>query len=132
MSTRGEAIDHALEQVARDDFAMPLLGEGASQAKLSSRHPRTHVVGDLVAGLELPAKARVLHIGTGSGYVAAVLARLAGEVYSVERLQSLAALARQRLAEAGVKNATVVVGDGAVGLAEKAPYDGILVSAPLT
>jgi protein-L-isoaspartate(D-aspartate) O-methyltransferase len=72
---------------------------------------------------------RVLEIGTGSGYHAAVLARLAGAVWTVDRLAELARQARQRLADLGAANVTVLVGDGALGYPPAAPYDAILVAA---
>jgi protein-L-isoaspartate(D-aspartate) O-methyltransferase len=72
---------------------------------------------------------RVLEIGTGSGYQAAVLSRLAREVVSVERYRTLAEQARERLQTLGYNNVEVVVGDGLAGVAAKAPFDRILVTA---
>jgi protein-L-isoaspartate(D-aspartate) O-methyltransferase len=72
---------------------------------------------------------RVLEVGTGSGYQAAVLARLVREVVSVERHEELAATAGRALAEAGVTNVRIVVGDGSEGLPADAPFDGIVVTA---
>lgn len=74
---------------------------------------------------------RVLEIGTGSGYQAAVLARLAAEVYTLEIIDELAEEARQRLGEQGCYNVTVLQRDGYHGLPELAPFDGILVTAAL-
>jgi protein-L-isoaspartate(D-aspartate) O-methyltransferase len=71
----------------------------------------------------------VLEVGAGLGYQAAVLARLAREVWSVERRPELAAAAAANLAAAGVENVHVVVGDGSVGLPEHAPYDAIVLAA---
>jgi len=71
----------------------------------------------------------VLEVGTGSGYQAAVLARLARRVYSVERIPELAEMARQALTRLGVENVEVRLADGSAGLPEAAPYDGILVAA---
>ena len=71
----------------------------------------------------------VLEIGTGSGYQAAVLSRLVKQVYSVEILPSLAAAARRRLSELGFANVTVRAGDGYRGWPERAPFDGIIVTA---
>jgi protein-L-isoaspartate(D-aspartate) O-methyltransferase len=73
--------------------------------------------------------ARVLEIGTGSGYGAAVLSRIAAEVYTVERVRALAEAARDRLAGLGYANVHVLEGDGTLGWAEHAPYDAILVTA---
>jgi len=72
---------------------------------------------------------RVLDIGTGSGYQAAVLAELGAQVYTVERIPDLAARARERLAEAGYEGVAVHVGDGSLGLPEQGPYDAIVVAA---
>jgi protein-L-isoaspartate(D-aspartate) O-methyltransferase len=72
---------------------------------------------------------RVLDIGTGSGYQAAVLAELGAEVFTVERIPELAERARARLAEAGYENVDVHVGDGSLGLPEHGPYDAIAVAA---
>ena len=72
---------------------------------------------------------RVLEIGTGSGYVTALLAEFTGEVFSIERHAALANTARELLSRLGYRNVRVVVGDGTRGFAEGAPYDAILVSA---
>jgi protein-L-isoaspartate(D-aspartate) O-methyltransferase len=72
---------------------------------------------------------RVLEIGTGSGYGAAVLARIAAEVYTVERIASLAESSRRRLGELGYRNVHVLLGDGTLGWPEHAPYDAIVVTA---
>jgi len=79
--------------------------------------------------LELDGSERVLEVGTGSGYQAAVLARLAGQVYTLERIPELAEKARLRLDDLGCANVNVRIGDGSQGLPEHAPYDGILVTA---
>jgi protein-L-isoaspartate(D-aspartate) O-methyltransferase len=72
---------------------------------------------------------RVLDIGTGSGYQAAVLAELGAAVYTVERIRELAERARERLAAAGYEDVDVHVGDGSLGLPEQGPYDAIVVAA---
>jgi protein-L-isoaspartate(D-aspartate) O-methyltransferase len=72
---------------------------------------------------------RGLEIGTGSGYGAAVLSRIADEVFTVERIESLAEAARNRLAELGYTNVHVLAGDGSLGWPEHAPYDAIVVTA---
>jgi protein-L-isoaspartate(D-aspartate) O-methyltransferase len=79
--------------------------------------------------LELGGGERVLEVGTGSGYGAAVLSRLCREVVTVERYESLAAAARATLAELGYANVAVVVGDGSRGAPERAPFGGISVTA---
>jgi protein-L-isoaspartate(D-aspartate) O-methyltransferase len=79
--------------------------------------------------LELEGSERVLDVGTGSGYHAALLARLAAEVYSIERHAELSARAARALAAAGAGNVTLAVGDGSQGLPDHAPYDAINVAA---
>lgn len=87
------------------------------------------VVAHMCELLHLTGSGRVLDIGTGSGYHAAVLSRLAGWVWSIERHASLSARAGEALRAAGVSNVTLVVGDGTRGYAEAAPYDAINVAA---
>ena len=87
------------------------------------------LVAGMVASLELSSSARVLEIGTGFAWQTALLARLAGEVWSIERWEDIARVARRHLERHGVENATVIVGDGTKGLPEHAPYDAILVAA---
>jgi protein-L-isoaspartate(D-aspartate) O-methyltransferase len=72
---------------------------------------------------------RVLDVGTGSGYQAAVLAELGGEVHSIERIEQLAERAREKLRAAGYGHVTVHLGDGSLGLPEHGPYDAITVAA---
>ena len=72
---------------------------------------------------------KVLEIGSGSGYQTAILASLAQQVFSLERIPELADLARRNLAEAAISNAEVIIGDGTLGHAEEAPYDKIIVTA---
>jgi protein-L-isoaspartate(D-aspartate) O-methyltransferase len=79
--------------------------------------------------LRLRPEHRVLEVGTGSGYQAAVLSRLAHDVVSIERYRTLAEKARGRLRTLGYDNVEVVVGDGFAGVPEKAPYDRIIVTA---
>jgi protein-L-isoaspartate(D-aspartate) O-methyltransferase len=79
--------------------------------------------------LELQGDERVLEVGTGSGYAAAVLSRLCSEVVTIERFESLAEEARQRLAELGYDNVEVRLGDGSLGAPDRAPFGGISVTA---
>lgn len=88
-----------------------------------------YMVAKMTELLELTPQSRVLEIGTGSGYQAAVLAELVAEVISVERFPELAETARERLDALEYGNVTVVVGDGTLGWLELAPYDGIVVTA---
>ena len=87
------------------------------------------IVAAICQAMELEGTERVLEVGTGSGYSAAVLARLAREVFSVERHAELAGEAIARLFELGVANADIVVGDGSRGLPERAPFEAIAVHA---
>jgi protein-L-isoaspartate(D-aspartate) O-methyltransferase len=87
------------------------------------------LIATMVAAVRPDAEARILEIGTGFGFQTAVLALLVQQVVSVERHEELAVAARSNLERAGIRNATVVVGDGWEGWKEKAPYDGIVVSA---
>ncbi len=79
--------------------------------------------------LDLQPDDKVLEVGTGLGYQAAILAELAGEVYSIEIIEELAQSAQRRLAERGVANIAVMVGDGSRGWPEHAPFDKVLVAA---
>ncbi len=106
---------------AYEDFALEI-GEGQTISQPS-------VVARLVALAAVCERDRVLEIGTGSGYLTAVVAQLARFVFSVERIPSLAQRARGRLAELGVGNVTIQVMDGTLGWRAHAPYDAIIVSA---
>src|SRR5919197_535800 len=83
----------------------------------------------MVQALRLRGDERILEIGTGLGFQTAILASLCREVVSIEWFSDLAEQARANLAATGVRNAMVVVGDGSLGLPERAPYDGIVVAA---
>lgn len=88
-----------------------------------------YIVALMTQALALQGHETVLEIGCGSGYQAAVLSLLAKEVYSIERYASLAEKAKLTLHQLGYKNVHVMIGDGSVGLKEKAPFDGIIVTA---
>lgn len=87
------------------------------------------MVAVMTEALDLTDKARVLEIGTGSGYQTAVLAQLAREVYTVERIAELCEAARETLEELGISNVTLRTGDGSAGWPEEGPFDGVLVTA---
>ena len=87
------------------------------------------IVAAICEALALQGSERVLEVGTGSGYSAAVLARLADEEITIERIEELAIAARQLLAELGITNVEVVVADGSEGLPDRAPYEAIAVHA---
>ena len=87
------------------------------------------IVGLMVGALHLKGDERVLEIGTGSGYQTAILASLSQEVFSIERIAELSALANRRLHLLGLNNAHLNVADGSLGWQAHAPYDAIIVSA---
>ncbi len=88
-----------------------------------------YIVAAMTEALEPGPEDRVLEIGTGSGYQAAVLAEIVAEVYTVERLESLSEQARRKLEELGYDNIRYRVGDGTEGWPEEAPFEGVLVTA---
>jgi len=106
---------------AYDDSAMEI-GEGQTISQ-------PYMVAIMTELLELTGTEKVLEIGTGSGYQAAVLAELAAEVYTVERIASLAERARETLAGLGYGNIHVVTGDGTTGLEGVSPFDRIIITA---
>jgi len=114
-------VPESVRHRAYDDVALPIgSGQTISQPYVQARYL------ELIA---LTGQEKVLEIGTGSGYQTALLALVASMVFSVERFAGLAQSARTALAAAGVRNVTVLVGDGTLGWRPFAPYDAILVSA---
>jgi protein-L-isoaspartate(D-aspartate) O-methyltransferase len=110
-----------LEEFAYEDAPLPIEeGQTISQP---------YIVALMTSALGLSPGDRVLEIGTGSGYAAAILGRIAGHVYTVERHEELATQAARRLAEQGLHNVSVRHGDGTLGWPEHAPYDAIVVAA---
>jgi protein-L-isoaspartate(D-aspartate) O-methyltransferase len=131
---RDRAVLEAMAGVPREAFLPPGLAEFAYEdAPLPIAQGQTisqpYIVALMTAALELKPEDRVLEIGTGSGYAAAVLGRVAREVYTVERHEELAASAATRLRELGFDNVHVLHGDGTLGWAAHAPYDAIVVAA---
>ena len=114
-------VPEALRERAYEDTALPI-GRGQTISR-----PLTHA--NYLQALSLQGKERVLEVGTGSGYQAALLSQLVAQVFTVERFAQLADRAREGVAQAGVRNVTVLVGDGSLGWRPYAPYDAILVSA---
>jgi protein-L-isoaspartate(D-aspartate) O-methyltransferase len=130
---RDERVLAAMARVPREAFVPADARRHAyADAALSLPHGQTisqpFIVALICQALELEGHERVLDVGTGSGYQAAVLAELAAEVVSVERIPELAELARRNLAAAGY-DVDVRVGDGWLGVPDRAPYDGIAVAA---
>ena len=118
---REEFVPEELRGQAYDDGPLPI-GQGQTISQ-----PLT--VAFMAQALQLTGNEKVLEIGTGSGYGAAVLSRLAKEVHTVERLPELAEAARERLARLGFTNVYVHIGDGSLGWPQHAPYDAICVTA---
>jgi protein-L-isoaspartate(D-aspartate) O-methyltransferase len=114
-------VPKALAEFAYDDAPLPI-GEGQTISQ-------PYIVALTLETLELRGGERVLDVGTGSGYAAAVVSRIAREVYSIERVESLATAARDRLERLGYSNVHVICGDGSRGWPEHAPYDAIAVAA---
>lgn len=114
-------VPEAMRQRAYDDVSLPI-GHGQTISQ-----PSTQAL--YLEALELRGRERVLEIGTGSGYQAALLSEMVEHVVSVERIGDLANQARKSLEAAGVTNVMVVVGDGSIGWLPEAPYDAILVAA---
>jgi protein-L-isoaspartate(D-aspartate) O-methyltransferase len=107
--------------MAYDDSPLPI-GEGQTISQ-------PYMVAVTCQSARLSGHERVLDVGSGSGYQAAVLSRLAREVVSIERVPELAENARRRLEEAGIEGVEVVLGDGTLGFLPRAPYDAIVVAA---
>jgi protein-L-isoaspartate(D-aspartate) O-methyltransferase len=110
-----------LEPSAYDDTPLPI---GESQTI-----SQPYIVAYMTAALELKGGEKILEIGTGSGYQAAVLSEIVAEVYTIEINQNLSIEASRRLKKLGYSNVTIRFGDGYKGLREQAPFDGIVVTA---
>ena len=118
---RHEFVSEDVRAHAYDDLPLPI-GSGQTISQ-------PYIVAAMTTALHLQPGDRVLEIGTGCGYHAAVLSRLAKEVFTIERRPELAASASARLVRLGYSNAHVHCGDGTLGLPEFAPFDAILVAA---
>ena len=118
---REKFIDPPYVAHAYEDRPLPI---GAGQTI-----SQPYIVAYMIAALQLTGGETVLEIGGGSGYAAAVLARIVSHVYAIERIPELAARARDNLVAAGVENVTIRCADGTEGWPEEAPFDAILVSA---
>jgi len=114
-------VEEALQSQAYNDHPLPI-GE-----KQTISQP--YMVALMTEALQLTGKEKILEIGTGSGYQTAILAEIAGKVFSIERIRSLAIKARKLLYELGYFNVEIKIFDGTFGWAEEAPFDAIIVTA---
>jgi protein-L-isoaspartate(D-aspartate) O-methyltransferase len=131
---RDDRVLEALDTVPRELFVPPeLRAQAYADGALPIGHGATisqpYMVAAICELLGLSGDERVLDVGTGSGYQAAVLAELAREVVTIERIPELAEGARRALAEAGYEGVEVRVGDGTLGVPDRAPFDAIAVAA---
>jgi protein-L-isoaspartate(D-aspartate) O-methyltransferase len=118
---REEFVDEDLKPLAYEDSPLAIgFGQTISQP---------YVVAMTTQALRLDGSEKVLEIGTGSGYAAAILGKLVREVHTVERIPELAHMAAERLARLGYQNVQVHIGDGTLGWPTNAPYDAIAVAA---
>lgn len=131
---RSEIVLDAMRKVPREQFLPEGVREFAYEdsplpIEAGQTISQPYIVAFMVEGLALRGGEKVLEIGAGSGYAAAVLAEIAGEVYTIERIEKLAESAASTLAESGYDNVHVLHGDGTLGWQEHAPFDGIIVAA---
>lgn len=118
---RHEFAPERYRNQAYEDHPLPI-GQGQTISQ-------PYIVARMLEALAIKPTSKVLEVGTGSGYLTALLAELAAQVISVERYADLANAARELLGRLGYSNVKVIVGDGSKGFAEAAPYDAIIVSA---
>ena len=131
---RDQSVLNAMAAVPRELFVPERYRKRAyADSALPIGHGQTisqpWIVAAICEALAMEGSERVLEVGTGSGYSAAVLAMLAAEVITIERIEELAIAARQLLAELGITNVEVVVADGSAGFPDRAPYEAIAVHA---
>ena len=118
---RHEFVPWQLQREAYQDSPVPI-GEGQTISQ-------PYIVAHMLEALRLSPEDRVLEVGTGTGYEAAVMSRIVREVYTIERFASLAEAAKKIFDRLGYTNIHVVIGDGSRGYADAAPYDAIIVAA---
>lgn len=129
-----ERVLSAIAEVPREAFVPEELRERAYEDRAlpigrDQTISQPFTVAFMCEALNLSGSERVLEVGTGSGYGAAVLSRLAQSVFSIERIPELAEAAQERIKQLGYGNVHVYVGDGSLGLPEEAPFDAIIVTA---
>lgn len=118
---RERFVPEGVRHCAYDDGPLPI-GEGQTISQ-------PYIVALMIEAAGIEPGERVLEVGAGSGYAAAVMSRIAGRVFTIERYETLADGATRRLAALGYANVDVILGDGSLGLPEEAPFDAILVAA---
>ncbi|HTM95749.1 MAG TPA: protein-L-isoaspartate(D-aspartate) O-methyltransferase [Croceibacterium sp.] len=114
-------VPEGMREFAYEDGPLPI-GNGQTISQ-------PYIVALMIDAAEIPPGGRVLEVGAGSGYAAAVLSRIAREVFSIERHEALARLAAERIDRLGYGNVSIIAGDGSLGLPDEAPFDAILVAA---
>ena len=129
-----KAVLRAMDEVPREHFVEARFADAAYADRAmpiacGQTISQPYVVAYMTEQLGVQPGHRVLEVGTGSGYQAAVLSRIAREVVSIERYRTLAEAARKRLSALAYHNVEVLVGDGLAGVPERAPYDRIIVTA---
>ena len=129
-----QAVLRAMDEVPREhfvtsEFIESAYADHALPIACGQTISQPYVVAYMTEQLEVEPQHRVLEVGTGSGYQAAILSRLAREVVSVERYRTLADTARDRIKTLGYSNITVIAGDGFAGAPDQAPFDRIMVTA---
>lgn len=118
---RERFVDEGMAALAYSDSPLPIeAGQTISQP---------YIVAAMIEAARVSPGDRVLEVGAGSGYAAAVIGRIAERVFAIERHKALGRLARARMAALGYDNVAIVVGDGTKGLPDEAPFDAILVAA---
>src|SRR5580704_13682585 len=127
-----QAVLRAMDEVPREYFVASGFSDSAyaDQAlpiACGQTISQPYVVAYMTEQLDVEPQNRILEVGTGSGYQAAILSRLAREVVSIERYRTLADMARDRIETLGYANVTVLVGDGLAGAPDLAPFDRIMV-----
>ncbi|MEZ5769845.1 MAG: protein-L-isoaspartate(D-aspartate) O-methyltransferase [Paracoccaceae bacterium] len=118
---RGDFVKGIFADRAYEDMPLPIAsGQTISQPS---------IVGMMTQALEITPKSKVLEVGTGSGYQAAILAKLARRVYTIDRHRTLVLASRKLFERMGLNNITAIAGDGSFGLPEQAPFDRIVLTA---
>lgn len=114
-------VPEGVHDLAYEDGPLPI-GSGQTISQ-------PYIVALMIEAAAIPPGGRVLEVGAGSGYAAAVMSQVAGEVFSIERHVELASSAAERIGRLGYGNVSIIAGDGSLGLPDKAPFDAILVAA---